>query len=73
MKNLNSTIVFNNIKLPFDASVQEAFSVAIQKLRSLGLSSQNVKPYVYKRSIDARNKQSIKFVYSIAINVIITK
>ena len=73
MKNLNSTIVFNNIKLPFDASVQEAFSVAIQKLRSLGLSSQNVKPYVYKRSIDARNKQSIKFVYSIAINVSLTK
>ena len=69
MSNLNSTIVFNNIKLPFDASVQEAFSVAINKLRSLGISSRGVAPYVYKRSIDARNKQSIKFVYSIAINI----
>ena len=69
MSNLNSTIVFNNIKLPFDASVQEAFSVAINKLRSLGISSSGVTPYVYKRSIDARNKQSIKFVYSIAINI----
>lgn len=69
MKTLNSTIVFNNIKLPFDASAQEAFSVAIQKLRALGISTRDVKPYVYKRSIDARNKQSIKFVYSIAINI----
>ena len=69
MSNLNSTIVFNNIKLPFDASVQEAFSVAISKLRSLGFSSRGVTPYVFKRSIDARNKQSIKFVYSIAINI----
>ena len=69
MKILNSTIVFNNIKLPFDASAQEAFSVAIQKLRALGISTRDVKPYVYKRSIDARNKQSIKFVYSIAINI----
>ena len=73
MKNLNSTIVFNNIKLPFDASVQEAFSVAIHKLGSLGLNTRDVKPYVYKRSIDARNKQSIKFVYSIAINIDISK
>ena len=66
----NSVIVFNNIKLPFDASVQEAFSVAIRKLRALGISSKSSHPYVYKRSIDARNKKDIQFVYSIAIKCV---
>lgn len=65
MKNSMSIIVFNNIKLPFDASVEEAFSVAKRKLRSIGVTT-NSKPYVYKRSIDARNKNAILFVYSIA-------
>ena len=66
----NSVIVFNNIKLPFDASVQEAFSVAMRKLRALGISSKDLQPYVYKRSIDARNKKDIQFVYSIAIECV---
>ena len=68
MNSQNSIIVFNNIKLPFDASVQEAFSVARKKLKALGLNYEGYKPYVYKRSIDARNKKSIYFVYSIAVN-----
>ena len=68
MSKQNSIIVFNNIKLPFDASVQEAFSVAIKKLRALGIDSKGMKPYVYKRSIDARKKADIQFVYSIAFN-----
>ena len=67
MSNKTSVIVFNNIKLPFDASVKEAFSVAMRKLRALGINPGDSKPYVYKRSIDARNKNSIQFVYSIAI------
>ena len=67
MSNKSSTIVFNNIKLPFDASVQEAFSVAKKKLRALGLNCKTSEMYVYKRSIDARNKKSIFFVYSIAV------
>lgn len=68
MSHQTYAIVFNNIKLPFDASVQEAFSVAMRKLRCLGLTASNSKPYVYKRSIDARNNKNIQFVYSIAIN-----
>ena len=65
MENSKSIIVFNNIKLPFDASVEEAFSVAKRKLRGIGVTGDH-KPYVYKRSIDARNKDAILFVYSIA-------
>ncbi len=73
MSSQNPIIVFNNIKLPFDASVQEAFSVARKKLKALGLSCGENKPYVYKRSIDARNKNSIQFVYSIAIRCGVNK
>ena len=69
MKNLNAIIVFNNIKLPFDASVEEAFSVAKQKCLRIGLKNNVSDPYVYKRSIDARNKNSILFVYSIAMRI----
>ncbi len=69
MGKINSIIVFNNIKLPFDASVQEAFSVAIRKLSALGIKNKDITPYVYKRSIDARNKSNIQFVYSIAVNL----
>ena len=67
MSNQNTIIVFNNIKLPFDASVQGAFSVVKKKLRAMGLIEDTGAPYVYKRSIDARNKKSIQFVYSIAV------
>ena len=67
MKKPNSIIVFNNIKLPFDASVEEAFSVARQKLLKLSISTKDITPFVYKRSVDARNKSNILFVYSIGI------
>lgn len=68
MINTKPIIVFNNIKLPFDASVEEAFSVAIRKTSKLSLSTKHIHPFVYKRSIDARNKQNIQFVYSIGIS-----
>ena len=62
-------LVFNNIKLPFNASVEEAFSVAIEKSKRLGVYNKCSKPYVYKRSVDARNKDAIVFVYSIAFHI----
>ena len=68
MKELEQIIVFNNIKLPIDASVQEAFSVALRKLRKIS-AEPNGEPFVFRRSIDARHKDDIKFVYSIAVRV----
>ena len=62
-------LVINNIKLPFNASVEEAFSVAIEKSKRLGVYNKCSKPYVYKRSVDARNKDAIVFVYSIAFHI----
>lgn len=65
MKMLDSIIVFNNIKLPFDASVEEAFSVVRKRLAKISVPVRQCDLFVYKRSIDARNKDNILFVYSI--------
>ena len=58
-------LIINNVKLPTDASVKEAFIVAKAKLKRLGLYSESVRFSVYRRSIDARKKEEICFVYSI--------
>lgn len=67
MKMSDSIIVFNNIKLPFDASVEEAFSVVRKRLAKISAPIRQCELFVYKRSIDARKKESILFVYSIGV------
>lgn len=67
MKQADCTIVFNNIKLPFDASSEEAFSVARQRLAKILAPVKQCEAFIYKRSIDARNKDNIFFVYSIGV------
>ena len=57
--------VVSNISLPFNASFEEAFSVARAKLKKIGISSSDFNFSVYRRSIDARKKHDIRFVYSI--------
>ena len=57
--------VVNNISLPFNASFKEAFSVARRKLRAVGVNTDGLGLSVYRRSVDARKKNDIRFVYSI--------
>ncbi len=59
--------VVNNIKLPLDASCKEAFSVAKRKLKSLGVDISEAEFSLHKKSVDARRKSDIKFVYSVAV------
>ncbi len=59
--------IVNNIKLPINASVEEAFSVSIGRLKALGINTDALQLSVYRRSTDARNKDNIFFVYSIAV------
>ena len=61
---MKTIAIVSNIKLPVDASVKEAFSVAKQKLKKNGLNATDF--FVYRRSIDARRKDEIRFVYSVA-------
>ena len=62
--NTEQIAIVSRIELPIDASIQEAFSVAKRKLKRIGITANDL--FVYKRSIDARDKNAIKFVYSIA-------
>lgn len=58
--------VVNNVKLSVNASVEEAFFIAKRKLASIGISDNNLEFSIYKKSVDARNKNDIKLVYSIS-------
>ena len=62
------TVVFNNIKLPVNASHKEAFSVARRRLVKL-IGSRDASFTIYKRSVDARHKDNVSFVYSVAASV----
>ncbi len=66
MTSRRSTYIVNNIALPVHASFEEAFSVAKRKLRVIGINPKLDELAVFRRSIDARKKSDIKFVYSIA-------
>lgn len=66
MKEFFSFIVFNNIKLPINASFQEAFSVAMARMRALRMSTRDRKFSIYRRSVDARHRDRITLVYSVA-------
>ena len=59
-------IIVNNIKLPISASFAEAFSVAQRKLKSAGISARGDSFSIYRRSVDARVRSDIKYVYSVA-------
>lgn len=62
------TYIVNNISLPYYASVSEAFSVAGAKMKKLGANPRKLAYSIYRRSIDARRQDDIRFVYSVAVS-----
>ena len=60
--------IVNNITLPLNASHKEAFTIAAKKLRSLGISADPESMMIYRRSVDARKRGEIKFVFSVLAN-----
>ncbi len=62
-----SFFLINNIKLPINASIKEAFSVAKAKIKQFGISPSAYDFSIYRRSVDARKKNNIFFVYSVAV------
>lgn len=66
---LNTRVfIVNSIKLSINASFEEAFSVAEKRLKKIGANTKTATFSIYKKSIDARNKSDIKFVYSVAVS-----
>ncbi len=68
MSNKNCSYVVNNIKLPINASFKEAFSVARKKMKNAGITTDDAVFSIYKKSIDARDKEQIYFVYSVIVS-----
>lgn len=70
MGSLTKRIIVNNIKLPTDASIQEAFSVSESRLRRAGIKLDGANFRIYRRSVDARVRDDIKFVYSVLVTAV---
>ena len=66
MSKSTRVLLISNIKLPVSASFEEAFSVAKKRLGTIGIKTADASLSVYKKSVDARNKSDIKFVYTVA-------
>ena len=66
--------VVRNIKIPCtfestDVLDKRAIEKAAGLLKRAGISCYHEKPFVYKKSVDARKKDEIFLIYSIAVNV----
>lgn len=55
--------IISGISLPLDSTADEALSTAAKKLRRGGVTAEKLS--LYRRSIDARDRQNIKLVYAV--------
>lgn len=59
-----------SITVPLDAQEQEIFAKARQRLKRVRLCAAQFQLSLFKRSVDARDRENIRFVYSVlAINI----
>lgn len=61
-----SKYIISGISLPLNSAPDEAISVAAKKLRRAGIEASKLS--LYRRSVDARNKNDIKLVYAVAFS-----
>ncbi len=62
-------IIVEQIKAPINVSEKEIFDIAKARLKKTRAFSNFGDAYIYKRSIDARNKENIKLVFSVCVEV----
>lgn len=65
MKTKSKVLLVNDIKLSVNASTEEAFSLAKKRLDKINLNTSDISFSIYKKSVDARKKDDIKFVYTV--------
>lgn len=58
-------LLISDIKLPYYAEAEEALGIAAKRLKKVGISAFESDLTVYKRSLDARDRASICFVYTV--------
>ena len=65
-KNKINGFIISGISLSPDADESEACAIAARELKRAGISLSGVSLSIYKASVDARRKNEIKLVYSVA-------
>ena len=61
------TYLIPSLALPITAPAEEALAAAARQLKRLGISPGHAIQYhIYRRSVDARKREDIRFVYSVA-------
>ncbi len=64
---LQHTLVVSGIRLPLDAIEGDVYFKAKKELKRLGLASENAQYRIWRRSVDARKKDDIRLVWSVAV------
>ena len=62
------TVLVPSITLPLSAGEGEAFSAAAAQLRRHGIRNSSLSYRLYRRSVDARKREDIRFVYAVAVS-----
>ena len=65
-KKVTEGFLVSGIKLSLDASESDVFKIAASEMKRAGINPARLRFRVYKKSIDARKKNDIKLVYSVA-------
>lgn len=60
-----SGMVIESITVPLDAQEQEIFGKASQRLKRIGQQPRQYRLRLFKRSVDARDRTNVQFVYSV--------
>ena len=64
-----SGMVIESVTVPLDAEEQEIFAKARQRLKKIGQQPAHYALSLFKRSVDARDRTNVRFVYSVlAVN-----
>ena len=66
---IDMKVIVEQIKAPVNVSEKEIFDIAKARLKKTRAFSNYGDFYIYKRSIDARNKENIKLVFSVCADV----
>ena len=65
-------VIVEQIKAPINVSEKEIFDIAKARLKKTRAFSNFGDCFIYRRSIDARNKSDIKLVFSVCVDVMST-
>lgn len=69
----DTVLLVHRVRLELDSPIEAAFRCAGERLRALGISLTDAHFSLYRKSVDARKKQDVHFVCSVAVTVSVRK